>query len=202
MHQFITITSHERDGAWNRRQLGSLFNSLFTLTTKKAWNLRIIGSLWGESVGDRSSHMMSNGNAFIYIDIWHGVFIFSWTGTWKAPSHYQKQRLLLISQILWHSQESNSTASTQVDILNYNFGNYTFKIIVASLCGQWVKPMAHFTNGFNTFLKLNGHTCLLKFKLIRHKNAPTPSPVVTAVLFFVTRKYIASDFRDDMPVKI
>ena len=45
-----------------------------------------------------------------------------------APSHYQNQCYLLISEVLWHSSESNSTTSVQAIILSSQFENYTFNI--------------------------------------------------------------------------
>ena len=52
-----------------------------------------------------------------------------------APSHYLNQYWLLISEILWHSPESNFTASTQATNLFNEFENYTFKIVLPHLLG-------------------------------------------------------------------
>ena len=49
----IWMTSHERHGVPNNRQLDCLFNRLFKLTTKTTWNHRISGSLWWESTSYR-----------------------------------------------------------------------------------------------------------------------------------------------------
>ena len=49
----IVMTSHERQGASNHRQPDCLVNSSSRSTTKKIAKLRIIGSLWRESTGDR-----------------------------------------------------------------------------------------------------------------------------------------------------
>ena len=54
-----------------------------------------------------------------------------------APSHYLNQCWPLINEILWHSSESNCTASAQVINLYHKFKNHTFKIIAYR--GQWVK---------------------------------------------------------------
>ena len=45
-----------------------------------------------------------------------------------APSHYLNQCWLLISEVLWHSPESNFTASAQTTLLYSEFEDYTFKI--------------------------------------------------------------------------
>ena len=49
-----------------------------------------------------------------------------------APSHYLNQCWPLISGILWHSSESNSTVSAQATILYNEFENSTFIITVTS----------------------------------------------------------------------
>ena len=54
-----------------------------------------------------------------------------------APSHYLKQCCPLISDILWHSPESNFTVSTPATIPYNEFENHTFKNIVTS--GERVK---------------------------------------------------------------
>ena len=53
-------------------------------------------------------------------------------------NHYLNQWWLLMSEVLWHSSESNFTASTQGTILYNEFKNFTFKIPATSPRGQWV----------------------------------------------------------------
>ena len=52
----ITMTSHERHGVLNHRQVDSLFNNLLRLITQGRSNLHIAGPLWWEttSTNDRS----------------------------------------------------------------------------------------------------------------------------------------------------
>ena len=57
-----------------------------------------------------------------------------------APSHYLNQCWLMISEVLWHSPDSNFTENTQ-DIYHWNeFEIYLFETVVKSPRGQWVKP--------------------------------------------------------------
>ena len=53
-----------------------------------------------------------------------------------APSHYLNQCWLLISQILWHSPESNFTLTAHATILYNEFENHTFKIPATSPRGE------------------------------------------------------------------
>ena len=59
-----------------------------------------------------------------------------------APNHYPNQRWFLISDIPWHSPESNPKAIGPATILYTEVENYTFKITVTSPRRQRVK--AHF----------------------------------------------------------
>ena len=45
-----------------------------------------------------------------------------------APSHYLNGSRLIITQVLWHSTESNFTVSAPATILYNELENYTFKI--------------------------------------------------------------------------
>ena len=65
-----------------------------------------------------------------------------------APSHYLIQYWLLISELLWHSFESNFTASAQAAILYSKFENNTFQIIATCPRGQWVKNLSLFSLSF------------------------------------------------------
>ena len=56
-----------------------------------------------------------------------------------APSHYLNQCWLTISEILWHSPESNFTENTKDIYLWNEFEIYKFYIVVKSARGQWVK---------------------------------------------------------------
>ena len=56
----------------------------------------------------------------------------------KAPSHYLNQCWLIISEVLWHSPESNFTGNA-LDICPwYVFENYLSRITAASHRGKWV----------------------------------------------------------------
>ena len=60
-----------------------------------------------------------------------------------APSHYLNQCWLMISEVLWHSPDSNFTESTQ-NIYRWNeFEIYSFETVVKFPRGQWVKHGAH-----------------------------------------------------------
>ena len=70
-----------------------------------------------------------------------GVNISSYNGlTLRAPNHNLNQCWFLISEALWHSFESNFTASAQATILYtcIEFQNYISKIAATSSRGQWV----------------------------------------------------------------
>ena len=60
-----------------------------------------------------------------------------------APSHYLDQCWLMISEVLWHSPDSNFTENT-LDIYHWNdFEIYSFETVVKSHRGQWIKPWNH-----------------------------------------------------------
>ena len=61
-HHSTTVTSHERHGVSNHRQLVSLFNSLSMLTSNTTPKLRITCPLRGESTGDRWFLLTKAGN--------------------------------------------------------------------------------------------------------------------------------------------
>ena len=55
-----------------------------------------------------------------------------------APSHYLNQCWLIISEVLWHSPDSNFTENAS-DIYRWNdFEIYWFETVVKSPRGQWV----------------------------------------------------------------
>ena len=56
-----------------------------------------------------------------------------------APSHYLNQCWLHISDILWHSPESNFTISAPASMLYSEYENHTFKVTATSCKDQWVK---------------------------------------------------------------
>ena len=63
-----------------------------------------------------------------------------------APSHYLNQCWLMISEVLWHSPDSNFTENTQ-DICRWNgFEVYLFETVVKSARGQWVKSLRSVTH--------------------------------------------------------
>ena len=56
-----------------------------------------------------------------------------------TSSHYLNQCRLMISEVLWHSPDSNFTENTQ-DIYHWNeFESYHFETVITSPRGQWVK---------------------------------------------------------------
>ena len=64
------------------------------------------------------------------------VQVMDWCLT--APSHYLDQCWLLISEVLWHSFEINSTARAQAIILHNELKSYILKITVISTRGHCV----------------------------------------------------------------
>ena len=64
------------------------------------------------------------------------VQVMDWCLT--TPSHYLDQCWLLISEVLWHSSESNSTARAQAIILHNDLESYILKITVISTRGHCV----------------------------------------------------------------
>ena len=72
---YITNTRHERhEGVSNNQHIDYLFNSLFKQTTMETSQVRITGTLWGESIGDgwkRQNTGKYEGitkNRIIYVD--------------------------------------------------------------------------------------------------------------------------------------
>ena len=59
-----------------------------------------------------------------------------------APSHYLNQCWLLISEVLWHLPESNSTVRAPATTLYDEFENYTFQIAATSPRRQWVNSLS------------------------------------------------------------
>ena len=55
-----------------------------------------------------------------------------------APSHYLNQCWLMISEVLWHSPDSNFTENTWDIYLWNEFEIYLFETVVKSPKGQWV----------------------------------------------------------------
>ena len=55
-----------------------------------------------------------------------------------APSHCLNQRWLMISEVLWHSTDSNFTENTQDIYLWNEFEIYQSETVVKSPRGQWV----------------------------------------------------------------
>ena len=60
------------------------------------------------------------------------------TGSGQAPSHHLNQCWLLISEVLWHSFESNPIARVQAIILHNELEIYILKITVISPRGHCV----------------------------------------------------------------
>ena len=61
-----------------------------------------------------------------------------------APSHHLNQCWRLISEFLWHSLESDLTASAQATIQKNEFKNLMFKTAAISPRGQWVNKHSRF----------------------------------------------------------
>ena len=58
-----------------------------------------------------------------------------------APSHYLNQCWLLISEVLWHSPDSNFTENTSDIYLWNEFEIYWFETVVKYPRGQWVNSI-------------------------------------------------------------
>ena len=58
-----------------------------------------------------------------------------------STSHYLNQCWPFISEVLWHSPQTNFRAKAQACILDDELENYTFKITTASPSGQCVKAI-------------------------------------------------------------
>ena len=61
----------------------------------------------------------------------------------QAPSHYLNQCRFLISEVQWHSSESNFRASTPVSIQHNESETKTFKIIATYPQYHWVTEICH-----------------------------------------------------------
>ena len=86
--------------------------------------------------GTSSINSLWPSDAIMATQIWVNIG----SGNGLVPLvHYLNQWLLLIREVLWHSPESNFTASAQAAILYNVSKNYTFKITAISPRVQWVK---------------------------------------------------------------
>ena len=64
-----------------------------------------------------------------------------------APNHYLNQCWLNITEVWWHSPESNFIVQAQ-DICPWSeFENYKFKVIVTSLRSKWVNQRIEYRSG-------------------------------------------------------
>ena len=82
-----------------------------------------------ESLPDRSKYCRSGSavqQLFWRLPSGGGIDL---SGLGQHWLRYLNQRCLLISEVLWHSPESNSIVSAQVTILYNEFENCTFKLV-------------------------------------------------------------------------
>ena len=84
-----------------------------------------------------------------------------------ALCHYLNQCWLLISEVLWHSSESNFTASAQATVLYNEFENYSFKITATSPRGQRVDISMMYATLWNTKQKR-----ILTYLVYLYKSGP------------------------------
>ena len=73
---------------------------------------------------------------------------------------FLNQYLFIISEVLWHLLDSNSTASGQATIFCCRFENLTVRITFISPTGQWVKIIPHSSLMTHIFIDLLGQHCL------------------------------------------
>ena len=82
-----------------------------------------------------------------------------------APSHYLNQCWPMISEVLWHSPDSNFTENTE-DIYRRNeFEIYLFDTVVKFPRGQWVNPLlVHWS--YHSLVLNHWDDSMMKFTLI------------------------------------
>ena len=68
-----------------------------------------------------------------------------------APSHYQNQYWLFVSEVMWYSPNKHFTASAKDDILYNELEKHTFEITITSPRVQWVNDKSY------DFIKLAGY---------------------------------------------
>ena len=113
-----------------------------------------------------------------------------------APSHYPNQCWLLISEILWHSPQSNFTANAQAIILytdSNEFEIYTFEIIATSPGVQWVNIHSWLDDQSSTILWLSLIIMWLhihaKLKVISNSNFDPDKKVFSGSMFTNIKEY-------------
>ena len=72
------------------------------------------------------------------------------------PIHHLNQCELLISEVLWHSPETNFAVGTDIIILHEKFKIYTVKITDIPSRAQWVKPPLNFSGGYVMIQDMSG----------------------------------------------
>ena len=75
-----------------------------------------------------------------------------------TPSHFLNLFWLIISEILWHSHESNITPSALATLLCDEFENYTFKITAISHSGHWVTCVQYQPSGQHNHVMATWYT--------------------------------------------
>ena len=107
--------------------------------------------------------------------------------------HYMDQCWFFISEVLWQSHGSNSTATVMATILENKFAIYTSEIIAISPWGQWVNIMPltyhHINISSNLPLLVPYHSIIVNFKL------PFLSSVVSIFNYFWSSIYIIQTVR-------
>ena len=103
--------------------------------------------------------MTPYGGMWISLGLGNGLLS---DGTKSLP----EPMLPIISEVLWHSPESNFTASAQTSILHDEFENCTFEITVTSPTSQWVNQIKilqlrlfvpYVSQGWDRFLDFIAH---------------------------------------------
>ena len=89
----------------------------------------LLGVLFPQIIGAEWRHKLMQ----VSINIGPG------SGLVDGSTPLPKQRLLIISEVLWHSPEGNCIGNTQDTYPWYEFENYLFKIMGTSPTGQWVQ---------------------------------------------------------------
>ena len=140
---------------------------------------------WDTAVGDYATHRgISIRKTDILVSIAAGPHIFHqvivaywrhmvthiWVNTGSVVAwcrHYLNQFWLLISEVLWHRSESNSTARTQAIILHNELESYILKITVISTRGHCVitvytenkTPFSQNSLSWNMFASMTISSC-------------------------------------------
>ena len=80
-----------------------------------------------------------------------------------APCHYLNQCWLIISEVMWHSPEGNSTVNAQDIYPWYEFEYCKFNITVTFPIGQWVNNFSQGCQQHCTFCRISTRSCLTSY---------------------------------------